>query len=252
MRLVVGNEIPDRFPLDRLGDELLTRWVGAVSSIEVVSGGPAEAFSELGFAAKAVLDGATEVLLVGALESRINPFVLDSLTLDERLFLRGNPWGCIPGEACVLVLVGRADPKSPALGDVLAIFRGQEDADLAAPRDIIGRGLARAFELASEFQAPYRVIMDLNGERWRAEELGFAVACVAGMGAGARIAQLAADPEAPTLQLGDCGTAMGLLLPALALAEPPQSVSSGPIALVSVSSRGGLRAVGFIERTEAS
>lgn len=246
LRLTVTRDLyehPDREAIRAL---LLEPHAGVLRDIELRPGGPAEALSDLAHAAMAVREGRDEHALVGALDSFIHPLPLDRLAEDERILMQGNPWGMIPGEAAVVLAVG-IETRRPALGHVLGVFRGVEEEDVTAPKGVVGRGLAKAYERAARFLPPDRLMADLNGERWRAEEFGFAVARAASPGSG--IVALAADPETPALHLGDCGTATGLLLPALALADPPKRPAPGPVTMISVSSRDtGARAVGFIER----
>ncbi|AWN45497.1 hypothetical protein DK419_03495 [Methylobacterium terrae] len=253
LRLTVRPDLCDGPDREAIRALLLGPHAGLLRDIDLRPGGPAEALSDLAYAALAVRDEGEDHVLVGALDSHIHPLLLDRLAVEGRILMRGNPWGLIPGEAAAVVALGPVELRPPgsALGHVLGVFRGVEEEDVAAPRGLVGRGLARAFARGARFLPPDRLLADLNGERWRAEEFGVAVARAAGPEAG--IAGLAADPETPALQLGDCGTAAGLLLPALALADPPHRTSPGPVAMVSVSSAaGGARAVGFIERCGAA
>ncbi|SEO73679.1 3-oxoacyl-[acyl-carrier-protein] synthase-1 [Methylobacterium sp. ap11] len=253
LRLTVRPELCEHPDRDAFRASLLEPHAGLLRDLDLLPGGPAEALSDLAHAAVAVRDGAEDHVLVGALDSAIHPLLLDRLAVEERILMRGNPWGLIPGEAAVVMALGleTGEPAhGPGRGAVLGVFRGVEEEDVAAPRGLIGRGLAKAFARGARFLPPDRLLADLTGERWRAEEFGVAVARAAAPEAG--IAALAADPETPALHLGDCGTAAGLLLPALALADPPPRAAAGPVAMVSVSSREtGARAVGFVERCGA-
>jgi hypothetical protein len=158
-----------------------------------------------------------------------------------------NPYGSVPSEgACFLLLASEETiPEQAPIGQILSVFRSKELEDITRPRGIIGRGLAKAFRDAAGYAPPDRLISDLNGERWRAEEFGFAVSA-----AGAPISDLASIVETPALYLGDCGVAAGPIFAALALVDSPEQKkrATGPVGMISMSSRGQERAIMFLER----
>lgn len=189
----------------------------------------------------------TAIGLIAAVDSFIHPLVLDRLTIDDRIFRAGNPYGVVPGEAASAVLVadeasaGRALPRRGRLRDHR---QNREPEDVAAPKCIVGRGLARTLDYGERSDIS-RLIVDLTGERWRAEEFGFAVAATP-----TDLTALAADPEAPALAFGDIEAATGLAYLALALGDraPRASGESGRLTLVSTSSREGGRSSVLVER----
>jgi 3-oxoacyl-[acyl-carrier-protein] synthase-1 len=217
--------------------------------VTVSYGGAAEALSRVAGAARRVEEGEADALLVGSVDSLLPPETLDLLWTQHRVLTRDNPYGLIPGEAACLLLVAHPAVMGDAraLGRVDAAFEAREDEDVAAPRGILGRGLAAVLRPAGAHRPPSRWMLDLNGERWRAEELGFAVAA-----AGAPVTDLAADLETPSLYLGDTGAAMGAVMPALALGDPPRRghPRRGPVSLISAASYEGARAAIFVERIE--
>lgn len=101
--------------------------------------------------------------------------------------------------------------------------------------------------------SPDRFIVDLNGDRVRAEEFGYAITTNA-----AEMAELADRAEIPSLQLGDLGAASGLVMAALALAPAPGSRRENAepdgeafrYTLLSASSRDGLRAATIVESVQ--
>jgi 3-oxoacyl-[acyl-carrier-protein] synthase-1 len=109
----------------------------------------------------------------------------------------------------------------------------------------LGEGLASAIEAASRGlklpgEAVDMVICDINGERFRSEEWGFALL---------RCPEVARDPayQAPSDCWGDIGAASGPLFVALAVQEWARGCAAGPRALLWASSEGGLRAALVLE-----
>ena len=149
-------------------------------------GDAAEALSVVGHAAAAVANNETDAVIVGAADSLVHPAVLDRLALENRVLCRNNPNGAVPGEAACLVHLAAAGAGPRPLGDMLAAFRGREPEDVREPAAVVGRGLAAAFRQAGEYApAADRLLSDMNSERWRAEEFGFAVSGAGGAPAGA-------------------------------------------------------------------
>ena len=214
----------------------------------MVHGGAALGLSSLGDAALDVAKGRAETVLAAVLDSLVHPALIDAIARSKRLHGKFNPYGFIPGEAaCVCVLsrhAVQADGLLP-LGFVDAVFRGHEHTDDVLAGRSVGRGLGGALAAAAAYRRPDRLLVDLNGERWRAEEMGFALAR-----AGADLAHLGNSLETPALHLGDCGGGMGALMAALALADPPHGSAAGSVSIVSAGSLVGPRATAAIERRE--
>lgn len=85
----------------------------------------------------------------------------------------------------------------------------------------MGRALASCYGALLEGGfSPDRFIVDLNGDRVRAEEFGYAITTNA-----AQMADLSEKAEIPSLQMGDLGAASGLVMAALALGPPPDRAS---------------------------
>ncbi len=214
---------------------------------EFCHGGPAELLSMIGHAATAVLRGQADDIVVGGVDSLLHPELLDRLAIDGRVLARDNPYGAVPAEAaCVIHLSAGCQAE---LGQVLAVFRGREPEDVAQPKGVVGRGLAAAYRQVGRYLAADRLISDMNGQRWRAEEFGFAVSA-----AGSALAGLSDRVEVPALQIGDCGTAAAAVLLALAMTDPPRRThpAFGPTAMLSASSVTGLRAAMVVQRSTAA
>ena len=210
-------------------------------------GGSAEALSMLGSAAEDIRQGKADSVVIGTLDSFMNADLLDVLSLQDRVFTKGNPYGNFPAEAACFFLLASNQVMRQAqpLGRFLGVFTGREVEDVKAPKGVVGHGLAAVYRSVGQYFGPDRLLADLSGERWRAEEIGFAASA-----GGPKLADLVADVEAPLLYTGDCGSATGALMAALALCRPPARghKRDGPMAMVSTSAHSGARAVMVLER----
>jgi hypothetical protein len=220
---------------------------GKAQSLTVTHGNAAHALSQLGAAAADILAGAEDAIIVGALDSFMQAELLDILALQGRILTKENHYGSVPSEgACFMLLASDHLMRGlHPIGQILAVFRGKEMEDITSPKGIVGRGLAAPFTEAANYATPDRLISDMNGERWRAEEFGFAVSSV-----GPPMSKLAREVETPALYVGDSGVAAGPIFAALALTGPPErgGVDTGPVGMISISSRSAERAVMFIEK----
>jgi 3-oxoacyl-[acyl-carrier-protein] synthase-1 len=222
---------------------------GFGDDVGVVFGSTADGLRLLNAGALAVSQGRAASLVVGAIDSFINAELLDALGAREALLTSNNPYGFVPGEAaCALVLTASAGTGAAhSLGWIGATLTGREPQDVDAPTGLIGAGLSDVYRQALLVARPDRLISDLCGERWRAEEFG--AACAA---AGGPFPTLCERVEATALHAGNCGVANGLLGVAVALAGPPREAQpdAGPLSLVSASARSGERAATFILRNK--
>jgi 3-oxoacyl-[acyl-carrier-protein] synthase-1 len=222
------------------------------NSVETVADGDTLGLVELVQGLQKIADGESEFVSVGALDSYMDAELLDLLALEGRLLSGFTPHGLVPGEACILLVLGHGTKLHPAvpLGSVRSVFTGFESEVVSKPAGVIGRGLAKPLRQAFDAFEPQRFLVDLNGERWRSEDVGFALS-------GARISDaLSADFEVPLAITGDCGAANGLLLAAFALAPAEtgaedadnhqRDIGSG-LAIVSTSHITGPRCVAVIQ-----
>lgn len=185
-----------------------------------------------------IRDGKIDAALVCALDSFIEPQILDALSLSNAILNEENPYGFVPSEAGAALLLSNesfAQSRVAPIGAIGETATAQEAEDIKDPQGIIGRALAQCFEIA-ENQNIQRILIDLNGERWRAEEFGFALAAKA----KAALIDCAANPDAPAAQMGDVGAATGAVLAALAATQNKTT-------LISTSSENGGRSVAIIQ-----
>ncbi|MVA23621.1 hypothetical protein V6582_15695 [Agrobacterium vitis] len=220
MRLVVPRWLAGH----KIGQELATwivaTWPTLFTDVALLADGDTLAVYELVKGLQEITEGQIPALAIAALDSYMDAELLDILAISDRIYKRGTPHGLVPGEAAVIVMLGSSAtfPDASPIGTVRSAFNGFEAENLSEPQGIIGRGLARPLRQAFEAFQPDRFLVDLNGERWRSEDLGFALS-------GALIPdRLLSDFETPLSNTGDCGAANGLVMTAFALCSPADTI----------------------------
>jgi hypothetical protein len=249
LRLVLPAWLAGHDMAGRLRDWIMQTYPSLFHDVAFLADGATVALYEVARASQELENGETPGLIVGALDSHMDAELLDVLSATGRLYHRANPHGLIPGEAAVLFMLGTPGAESQALGTVRAAFTGYETENLSSPQGIIGRGLAKPLRQAFEKHVPDRFLADLNGERWRSEDIGFALS-------GARVPDaLLADIETPIGRTGDCGAANSMVMAAMALApytvnEAPaqtENITSATMSIVSAALWQGPRLVAVME-----
>jgi 3-oxoacyl-[acyl-carrier-protein] synthase-1 len=158
-------------------------------------------------------------VLVGGVDTYLDPMRLGPLDLEDRLAARNVKDGFAPGEGAAFLLLrapGRAarrfDP--PPVAQILGVAVGAEKGHLHSEEPYLGDGLSATFQalFASIAQLPpiATVYASFNGESFWGKEWG-----VAQMRSSARFAQ-ALRMEHPAEYFGDPGAAAGPLMIGLA------------------------------------
>lgn len=254
LRLVVARWLANHDIGQRLQVWIRDNYSNLFSTVDMLVDGDTLALYEIVRGANEISEGKLPSLVVGAIDSFMDAELLDLLAMDGRIYGRQNPHGLVPGEAASLLLIARGGVASAPIGALTSVFTGFEPEKLSAPEGIIGRGLAKPLRQAFETIVPGRFLSDLNGERWRSEDLGFALS-------GALVPDsLLQDFETPLGHTGDCGAANGMLLASFALAtkayKPKADDESDGVAtdaaatvtsIVSTSHPEGPRCVAAIE-----
>ncbi|WP_102225767.1 hypothetical protein [Acidimangrovimonas sediminis] len=192
--------------------------------------------------------------LVAIADSALYAEVLDAMAARGRLLSRGQPHGLIPSEAAVIVRVTTPDrARAPrGVGLIGSLRTGHEDDRPEAPAGLLGRVLRGLWAGLPPGDAVDRLMIDLDGERWRAEEAAHVLSSHSD-----RLPEaLLAGFETPPLTLGHCGVAGPALMLALALGDgpagaPPDVMANGTgveRTRISVSHRGGARLVAQVAR----
>lgn len=152
----------------------------------------------------ALLSGQSDVVIVGGIDTMVTPTILDARALAGLANTKSNSYGAIPSEAGAMQLLSRqpSQPRS-ANSRILSMATTSEPEDLRnANRSIIGKALKQCITEAIKQASngpPRAWISDYNGDRYRAEELGFVIASLAQ-------AQLQ-EPICPASSIGDVGAA---------------------------------------------
>ncbi|EAB7346789.1 hypothetical protein YI52_003760 [Salmonella enterica subsp. enterica serovar Livingstone] len=211
-----------------------------VSSINVLHGGPAEITTALETIAaeEKRKDRVIEVLL--AIDSWLPAPSL--MWLDKQNLLhnalrrfrdyeRPNPYGRVPSEgAAVLVLT--SDLQSDAWCVIRGAASAEEDVLYSDEGVCLGKGLIRAAQAAMSAAGNpllQSVISDVNGEPYRADEMGFAL-----LKLSYRLAE-GSTRETPVLASGDLGSAGLLTHLALVAWQLRSSILTGNVLILSSS-----------------
>ena len=184
----------------------------SLENADVICIGHAGAIAAVEHAGMMITKMGLERVIILAVDSYLDSMTLDWLDVLGRLKTAENPVGLIPGEAGACFMVeslahyqvrsrtAHVVIQNAALDCEKDHYFSEKKTQGVALAKVISRSLSE-----SAVQTPFRgdVISDLNGEEWRAYELGCARVRVAG--------QL--DPEArfmfPAASLGEVGCASG-------------------------------------------
>lgn len=233
--------------------EELRRQIGARLPVDRVlhwMGGHAGGLMAIEAALRLIEEGRSDLVLAGGVDSYLVPETLEWLDETEQLHSDENIYGFCPGEAAGFVLLAapeavRSLGTAPLL-TVAGVGAGTE-ANLIKTEDIcLGEGLASAFQAAAaslrEGEAIDRILCDMNGERYRGSEYGFAALRVSGL------FRNAADFEAPADCWGDVGAASGPLYAALVVEAEARGYAKGPLSLIWAGSERGQRSAAILRR----
>lgn len=164
-----------------------------------------------------------------------------------------SSFGTVPGEAAVALALCservREQLSVRSRGRLIAVASAEEKTPFGGPLPCVGNGLIEAIRAAlGSLPAGERlatVLCDLNGERARADEWGFAVP---------RLSQRLVMPSrfiTPISAFGDSGAPTGLLLVALASALG-KNADGDRRALIWTSSAGSARAAALFEAADGA
>jgi 3-oxoacyl-[acyl-carrier-protein] synthase-1 len=187
------------------------------------------------------------VCLAGGIDSWIDPDALEWLDSEQAIYTHENPWGFVPSEGagfCLLAedYISRV-VDTPAKAHILAGVTTREKDIIHTDTVCTGQGLTQAISLATNHsKAPIdQLICDLNGQRYRADEFGFAMARTSDR------FKTPGDFLSPATFWGDAGAACGPLFISLAVHTALQGNAKGPLSLILTSSDTGQRSAMLIE-----
>ncbi|WP_287191227.1 beta-ketoacyl synthase N-terminal-like domain-containing protein [Mesorhizobium sp.] len=192
---------------------------------------------------KSLRSGKAKFCLAGGVDTYLEPETLEWLDENEQLHSEGNIYGFCPGEAAGFCLLAALDTATAyglqPLLEIVSASTAAEENRIKTETVVLGDGLSAAFQFLFE-DAPRdpvdRIICDMNGERYRGNEYGFAVLRNPGR------FRDAADFETPADCWGDVGAASGPLYVSLVTEAEARGYQKGPLSLIWASSENGARA----------
>lgn len=221
------------------------------ASIRCGGRGHAGVFEALKVAVELVANRAAKACVVGGVDSYLDPRTLGWLDSQRRRRAAYVRSGFVPGEAAAFVLVGAPELRHELRCTTLARVRGvhvaRERVTVSENEEVLGEGLSSAVRGAARGVVTASTLVDdiycdLNGERYRADEWGFALLSTQ---------QWLRDGTkyvAPAGSWGDVGAASGALMMGLATEASQRGYARGRLAMAWASSDGGLRGAAVIER----
>lgn len=217
-------------------------------------GGHAGGILAMEEAHRLLAEGGAELVLAGGVDSYMSRDTLEWLDDSEQLHSEENIYGFCPGEAAGFVLIARMETARrlglAPLVTLVSVGSGIER-NLIKTEDIcLGDGLSAAFRTAAEpirnAEMIDRIICDMNGERYRGNEYGFATLKTSGL------FKDAAGFEAPADCWGDVGASAGPLFASLVVEAEERGYSKGPLSIIWASSEGGWRAAAVLRQWGAA
>ncbi|WP_292147040.1 beta-ketoacyl synthase N-terminal-like domain-containing protein [Mesorhizobium sp.] len=211
------------------------------------AGGHAGGMLAIHHGCRMLQEGKAQFCLVGGVDSYLEPETLEWLDEREQLHSDENTYGFCPGEGAGFCLMTKLQTArrlaiQPLL-EVVCTSVAFEENKIKTRTVCLGEGLSTAFQLLFE-QAPTdpvdRIICDMNGERYRGNEYGFAVLRNPGR------FRDAADFETPADCWGDVGAASGPLFVSLVAQAEARGYRKGPLSLIWASSENGTRAAALL------
>jgi 3-oxoacyl-[acyl-carrier-protein] synthase-1 len=209
----------------------------------------------LGEAARLLASEQPRCCAVAGVDSYLEPETLEWIEACDQLHGAGpenNAWGFIPGEAAGVLLLGNhvlASRMADVFAAVVGLGIAQETKLIKTDAVCIGAGLTQAFREAlgtlSPQDAVHNIFCDQNGEKYRADEYGFAT-----LRTKQRFRSIG-DFHTPADCWGDIGAAGAIVHVTLATISQRKRYGKGPLSLVCASSEGGERGAAVIRGIDA-
>jgi 3-oxoacyl-[acyl-carrier-protein] synthase I len=229
-------------------------WGDRIEDVVILPRGHAAAILAIEQASILLLRGEADLCLAGGVDSYLDAATLRWLEEEDRIHTARRPWGFRPGEAagfCLLASPSWLASRAAAPVSLLAVSSADEPSPIRTRTVCVGAGLTAAFDgalapLSAAGRRVDRLIGDLNGEPYRADELGFALSRTADAFAAP------VDVLAPAQHWGDVGAASGALFAGLAFAAATAGHGTGLSTLIWASSEGGARAAALLSSRGSS
>ncbi|WP_223428989.1 beta-ketoacyl synthase N-terminal-like domain-containing protein [Tateyamaria pelophila] len=234
-----------------VADRLLDAIKGSIIPARVRHwmGGHAGGIVGMQAGANLIASGEADFVLIGGIDSYLNADTLERLDDIEQLHSENNIYGFCPGEAAGFVLLAKPGRIGTEL-DLIGAGSEIEENVIKTEDICLGEGLAAAFKAAAisitEGHFVDQIFCDMNGERYRGNEYGFAVLKTSGL------FEDAVDFKTPADCWGDVGAASGPLYAGLAIEAESRGYAKGPLTMIWASSEAGHRAAAILERRGGS
>jgi 3-oxoacyl-[acyl-carrier-protein] synthase-1 len=220
--------------------------------VQEAGGGHAGAFPALETLVRRIRAGEVELGVVAGVDSYFDADTLDWLDAEGRLAHAEARSGLSPGEGASAVVLASDAARDrldlPSLAVVRDVACARETRDPASDEGLLGEALGEAIARAMDGagrgkQIAEHVYCDINGERERVDDWGFAL-----LRAGARFRDGTAYATG-VAECGDLGAACAPLNCAIAVEAWARRRASGATALVWGASWGGMRGAALLERS---
>lgn len=221
--------------------------------VGIAARGHAGAIRAVERVAQEVAKGVEGLFLILGADSYHHPETFIWLEGDRRFAQPGVRSGFIPGEGvgCLALASPGATHglRLPVLATITGVGTSQESLLRDSETGSFGQGMSQAIVGATEglrlpAEAVDTVYADINGERYRSEEWGFAAMKT-------YTAMKSLEYELPGACWGDVGAAFGTLASVLAIQSYVRRYSKGPRALVMAGSDSGLRGAMVLHNSPA-
>lgn len=218
------------------------------SSVRTAARGHAGAIKALGLASQLVHTLSEGACVVGGIETYFHPNTLKWLSGNAQLAGAQSRSGFFPGEGAAFALVTtegvRRSLRLPHLASLLGTGSAVETALIRSDDENFGRSMTEAvLEACRHAPGPITdLYTDINGERYRTEEVAFTILRTA------LKFRDASEYVTPTMSCGDLGAATGTLLAALAVGAWQRGWANGDLAMLTAGSEAGLRSALMLER----
>lgn len=200
--------------------------------------------------ARSIIHDGAEFVLAGGVDSYLEPETLEWLDREGQLMSARNRSGFPPGEGAAFCLMASSDTARrlglKILARVVSAVTFYEQNCIKTPTICVGKGLSDAVSAAIKaLRLPEERVdftyCDVNGERYRSEELTFTILRTQTAFVDAHLF------ATPSENWGDLGAASGPAFAGLAIAAARRGYAKGSRALLWTSSEGGERSALILE-----
>lgn len=218
--------------------------------VDTIIGGHCAGLMAIEEGARRIQDNKADVCIAGGVDSYLDPDTLVWLDDNRQLVGKMSRSGFIPGEGagfCAVVSSAFLYPnKIHSLAQIATFHTAQETKLIKSDAICLAEGLSEAIvEAIQGLNLPADVVggvlCDINGERYRSEEWGFAILKTAHAFANPN------DYDCPASSWGDVGAASGPLFGILAVRARQRGYDKGDRYMLWTSSESGNRSAMILE-----